>query len=249
VFTAEVLCGGIALPVVLPALASCAIATATAWVALPREATYPGLPDLPPTTSATVWALAVAVPLGLLAVGFVRLIARVSHHRPTGWWSLPAPLVAMLVVGLVGIPLPELFGNGKILADLAFDARGSIVLLLVLGALKPLLTSLCLGSGIAGGLFTPTLSTGAALGAGLGGLWSLAWPGTGVVTFAVIGAAAFVGAAMQAPLAALALLLELTHAGFGLMVPMAVATVLATVTARVVDGYSIYSGRLPPSGP
>jgi hypothetical protein len=51
-------------------------------------------------------------------------------------------------------------------------------------------------------------------------------------------------AAMQAPPAGLALVLELTHSGFQLMIPMAAATVTATVVARHVDGYSIYTARL-----
>ncbi|MBO0747983.1 MAG: chloride channel protein, partial [Acidimicrobiaceae bacterium] len=52
------------------------------------------------------------------------------------------------------------------------------------------------------------------------------------------------GASLQAPLTALALVLELTHAGFGIMVPMALAVVTATAVARYMDGYSIYSARL-----
>ena len=64
----------------------------------------------------------------------------------------------------------------------------------------------------------------------------------------MIGAAAVIGAAMQAPLAALALVLELTDSGFGLMVPMIAATVTATAIAFYIDGYSIYSAR-PPSRP
>ena len=62
----------------------------------------------------------------------------------------------------------------------------------------------------------------------------------------MVGAAAMMGAAMQAPLASLALALELTHSGFQIMVPMLAATVIATVVARYIDGYSIYSARLPP---
>jgi hypothetical protein len=58
-----------------------------------------------------------------------------------------------------------------------------------------------------------------------------------------------VGAAMQAPITALALVLELTHSGFGLMVPMLAATVTATAVAFYVDGYSIYSARLPSRPP
>jgi H+/Cl- antiporter ClcA len=67
--------------------------------------------------------------------------------------------------------------------------------------------------------------------------------------YAMIGAAAMIGAGMQAPLSALALVLELTHSGFSLMVPMIAATVIATALARYIDGYSIYSARLNPEAP
>jgi H+/Cl- antiporter ClcA len=125
-----------------------------------------------------------------------------------------------------------------------FLGEGGLALLFALFALKPLVTALCLGSGAAGGLFTPTLSTGAALGGFLGLAWSLLWPGSSVGAYAMIGAAAMIGASMQAPLTALALVLELTHSGFQIMVPLMAATVTATAVARYVDGYSIYSARL-----
>jgi CIC family chloride channel protein len=54
---------------------------------------------------------------------------------------------------------------------------------------------------------------------------------------------------MQAPLAGLALVLELTHTGFSLMIPMAAATAIATAVAFYLDGYSIYSARLPSRPP
>ena len=54
---------------------------------------------------------------------------------------------------------------------------------------------------------------------------------------------------MQAPLSALVLVLELTHVGFGLVVPMTVAVVVATAVARWVDGHSIYSARLSTISP
>jgi H+/Cl- antiporter ClcA len=60
----------------------------------------------------------------------------------------------------------------------------------------------------------------------------------------MVGAAAMIGASMQAPLTGLALVLELTHSGFQLTVPMIAATVGATAVARYVDGYSIYTARL-----
>ena len=126
----------------------------------------------------------------------------------------------------------------------AFLGVGSIGLLVALAVLKPLVTALCLGAGASGGLFTPVMSTGAVLGAALGIAWSQVWPGSPIGAYALIGAAAMIGAGMQAPLAALVLVLELTHSGFGLMVPMMVATVIATAITRWIDGYSIYTARL-----
>jgi H+/Cl- antiporter ClcA len=242
---AEVLYGSVQLPVVLPALTCSWIATLVGWLYLPSGATYPSLPNYPFHSSEMVWALFAGPLIGLLAVGFIRLIAWVSQPRLHGWGALVAPLPAFLLLGVIGLWLPQLFGNGKGIALDAFAGTTPLLLLLTLGLLKPLLTALCLGSGASGGLFTPTLSTGAALGGFLGLAWASLWPGAPAGAYAMIGAAAMIGASMQAPLAGLALVLELTHSGFGLMVPMIAATVLATMTVRYLDGYSIYSARLP----
>jgi H+/Cl- antiporter ClcA len=87
------------------------------------------------------------------------------------------------------------------------------------------------------------------LGAVLGAGWSWLWPGAPVGSYALIAAAAMIGAAMQTPLAALALVVELTHTADTLIVPMVIATMLATAVARYLDGYSIYSSRLPAQSP
>jgi H+/Cl- antiporter ClcA len=129
-----------------------------------------------------------------------------------------------------------------------FLSSGGLLTLFALFTLKPLVTAMCLGSGASGGLFTPTLSTGAVLGGFLGMLWSLLWPGVPLGAYAIIGAAATMGAGMQAPLAGLVLVVELTHSGLHLMLPMIAATALATTVARYLDGYSIYSARLAPHG-
>lgn len=245
IFTAEVLYGSFALPVVLPALATSLIATVVAWVYLPNGATYPDIPIYRFSGSLMVWSLVAGTIIGLLSVFYIRLIGWASHHGAKGgniFWAMP---LAFLVVGTLGLWYPQLFGNGKDMAHEAFLGAGSIGLLFALFALKPFVTALTLGSGAAGGLFTPFLSTGAVLGGFLGTLWIHLWPGTPLGAFALVGAAAMVGATMQAPLAGLVLVLELTHGGFSIMVPMAAATVIATFLVRQIDGYSIYSARLP----
>ncbi|HEY5352969.1 MAG TPA: chloride channel protein [Streptosporangiaceae bacterium] len=243
-FTAEVLMGSISLPVVLPALACSGIATVTAWLYLPSRATYLDVPGYHVTLPLLTWALLAGPMIGLVASGYIRLIGWVSHHQASGRLALIAPVAAFGILALIGFAYPQLFGNGKDMAHDAFLGSDSLVLLLALFALKPLVTALCLGSGASGGLFTPTLSTGAVLGGAAGIAWSLAWPGSPAGAYALVGAAAMLGAAMQAPLAGLALIMELTHGGFAIMIPLILATVTATVVARHIDGYSIYSARL-----
>jgi CIC family chloride channel protein len=248
-FTAEVLYGSFALPVVFPALATSLIATVVSWIYLPSHATYIDIPNYRFSASLMVWSLLAGVVIGILALGYVRLIGWVSFHRAKGtniFWMMP---LAFLLVGVVGIWYPQLFGNGKDMAHEAFLGVGGIGLFFALFALKPLLTSLTLGSGAAGGLFTPFLATGAMLGAFLGAAWVHLWPGTPIGAFALVGAAAMIGAAMQAPLAGLVLVFELTHGGFNIAIPMMAATVIATFLVRQVDGYSIYSARLPEREP
>ena len=242
--TAEIMMGAITLPVALPALACSGIATATAWLCLPRTATYPGVPSFQFTAPLLVWALLAGPLIGLAAAGYIRLIGWVTHHAATGRAAAFAPIAAFGILGLIGFAYPQLFGNGKDMASDAFLGTAGLAVLLPLAALKPLVTAMCLGSGVSGGLFTPTLSTGAALGGAVGIAWSLAWPGSPAGAYAIVGAAAMLGAAMQAPLTGLALMLELTSGGFGIMIPMVAATVTATMVARKVDGYSIYTARL-----
>jgi CIC family chloride channel protein len=245
-FTAEVLVGSMSLPTVLPALAASAVATVTAWIYLPTHPTYLDIPAYHFRPTLLVWALLVGPIIGLISAGYIRLIGWVSYHRPPGRAAILAPLLACSVLGLIGLKYPQLFGNGKDMAHDAFVGSGGLALFLALSALKPLVTAMCLGSGASGGLFTPVLSTGAVLGGFLGLAWTHLWPGSPVGAYAMIGAAAMVAAAAQAPLAGLALILELTHSGFGIMAPMVVAAVVATAVARHLDGYSMYSARLPP---
>jgi H+/Cl- antiporter ClcA len=245
IFASEVMLGSFALPTVLSALSCSLIATITAWLFLSSRATYADLPVYHFSGSLMVGSLVAGVVVGALAVGYVRLLGWVSAHRVQGATLLWAMPLAFAVVGLIGFRYPQLFGNGKDMAHDAFLGVGSLGLLFALFALKPLVTALTLGSGAAGGVFTPFLATGAALGACIGLVWGHLWPGSPVGAFALIGAAAMIGASMQAPLAGLVLVIELSHTGFNLMIPMMTATAIATLIVRQIDGYSIYSARLP----
>ena len=95
IFTAEVLYGSFALPVVLPALATSLIATMVAWLYLPSGATYADIPNYHFSGSLMVWSVVAGVIIGLLAVLYVRLIGWASHFRAKGLsilWMMPARL-------------------------------------------------------------------------------------------------------------------------------------------------------------
>ncbi len=248
-FALEVLLGAVTLPLVLPALATSLIATAIAWVALGDHPTYQ-LPELRLVPSQIAWAAIVGPLAGLAAVAWVRTIALVNRHKPTGGAArFLAPVVVFTALGTVAISYPELLGNGQDIIQLTLNDQLAVVTIAVLLVLKPLATSACVGAGARGGLFTPTLAFGALLGVLLGHAWTaLGGPGA-PSSFAVIGGAAVLGASMQGPLAAIVLVFELTRHADALMVPMLLAVTEATVLARIIGAPSIYSARLGASEP
>jgi chloride channel protein, CIC family len=242
-FSLEVLLGALTLPLVVPALASALIATAVAWIALPTRSTYI-IPSYGLHASQIVWAAIVGPLAGLAAIAYIRLIARAHAVRPSGRGRLIAPIFVFAALGALAIPYPELLGNGRNLVQVTLLGGVGASLLAVLLVLRPLATAGCLGSGAPGGLFTPTLAFGVLLGSLLGRGWLEIWPGGAVGAYAIIGGAAVLAAAMQAPLAAVVLLLELTHGPYALMVPVLLAVVEATLVVRVARMPSIYSARL-----
>ena len=180
---------------------------------------------------------------GLVSVGFVRIIAWGDRNKPTGWRRLIAPSAALVSLGALSIEFPQLLGNGKELAELAFTSQVPPVLLLTLFVLKPLATVACLGSGVPGGLFTPSLAMGALLGGILGAGWSWMWPGVPLGFFAIIGATAVLAATTRGPISSVVLVMELTGRDRSFILPLLLAVVTATVVARSIDARSIYDAR------
>jgi len=240
-FALEVLRGALALRFVLPALTASLIATMVAWLVIPNAPLYHIAVEIN-SASVILWALVAGPVIGLASVGYVRLIALADRNRPKGRFRLIAPPLAFALLGLVSITFPQLLGNGKDLAQLAFDGAVAPKLLLALLVLKPLATFMCLGSGAPGGLFTPSLTFGALLGGVLGYLWI--WPGAPLGLFAIAGAGALLASTTQGPISAAVLMIEMTGHDRAFIVPMLVAVAVATLVARTIDPRSIYDVRL-----
>ena len=242
-FALEVLRGELALRYVLPALVTALIATGVSWTFLPDAPTYL-IPAYPGSVSVTMWSLVAGPIVGVVAVAYVRAVAWADRHRPKVVWRVWAPVLALAVVGIVAIRFPQVLGNGRDVAQLAFTGQVGAVLLLALLFLKPFATLLCLGSGTPGGLFTPSLAFGALLGGLLGLAWSALWPGVPPGLFAVLGAAAMLAATTQGPLSAIVLMIELTGQARAFIVPLLLVVAMATLVARTIEPRSIYDARL-----
>ncbi|MDA8147880.1 MAG: chloride channel protein [Actinomycetota bacterium] len=242
-FGLEVLLGTLTLPMVLPALATAGIATGVSWVLLPDQPTY-RLPTYAVTPSLAIAAIVCGPLAGVLAVGYIRLFAWSKEHRPGGWRLLVSLAAVFVAVGCVSVEYPEVLGNGKDLAQFLFLGQLGLSLVAVLLVIRPLATGTFLRGGAVGGLFTPTLAFGALFGAVFGHAWTALWPGTEPGAYAIIGASAMLAAAMQAPLASLALMVELTGTGGSLLVPLILAVIGAMLVSRALDDRSIYTAPL-----
>jgi H+/Cl- antiporter ClcA len=243
VFSLEVMRGKLALRFVLPALLASLIATGVSWVALPDAPTYI-IPSFPLSASVIVWVIVAAPFFAFASILYVRLVRWADKGKPHGWQRFIAPVIVLGLLGVVSVRFPEILGNGKDLSQLLFADQVGLRLLLALLLLKPLATILCMRGGVPGGLFTPSLTFGALLGATLGHAWSMLWPGVPLGFFALLGAGAVLSATTQGPISAVVLMLELTGRDRSFILPLILVAALSALIARSVEPRSIYDARL-----
>ncbi len=122
-------------------------------------------------------------------------------------------------------------------------------LLAVLGVAKLFATSISLGSGASGGIFSPSLFMGATAGGAFGAVVTAIHPveGVGVATCAMIGMAAMVGGGTGAAMTAVTMTFEMTR-DYDLVMPIIVAVALAIGVRRLLSEENIYTVKLVARG-
>src|SRR5947209_6992339 len=111
-FTLEVLLRTFILSALIPAIATCVIATLVAWIGLGDQAVY-ALPSLAISQSLVIWSIVTGPLFGFAAFWFVRATQAARAHAPRGW-HLPLWCVAVFpVIGLLSMSFPQLLGNGR----------------------------------------------------------------------------------------------------------------------------------------
>ncbi|MFM0648757.1 chloride channel protein [Paraburkholderia bryophila] len=219
VFVLEVLLGTFGWTALVPAIVTSAVAALVAQAGLGNEHQYL-VPSLTLSASLVVWSVVCGPIFGAAAWGFTEITKRSRAAAPKDWRLPVLSLLNFAIVGVLAMHFPQLLGNGKGPAGLAFDGGLTIGLAAMLLVLKVVITVSSLRAGAEGGLLTPGLANGALLAIVLGGLWSLVWPGASLGSFAVVGATAFLAASMQMPITAVVLMFEFTRVSQDFLIPV-----------------------------
>ncbi|MHB8462110.1 MAG: chloride channel protein, partial [Vulcanimicrobiaceae bacterium] len=196
------------------------------------------------------WELVLYAILGMLAAvwatGFVNLLYAVEdgfERSPLPQWVRGA--IGFAGVGVIGIWFPQIFGVGYDAIQQVFYSHVPAIHALTLAVLKPLATSLTLGAGGSGGVFAPSLFTGAFLGDGFGVFVHHAFPSwTGpAAAYGLVGMAAVFAAASEAPITSIMIVFEMSN-DYTIILPLMVAVVIATLLGRRLLGATIYERKL-----
>jgi len=204
----------------------------------------------------SVWELPLYLGLGLLAGPLAALYVRLLYLAQDffrQWIKVPRwlkPAIAGLMVGLVGIFLPQVFGVGyDTIGKILNGEQMGIVLLLGIMAAKLVLTPVSIAGGFPGGVFAPSLFIGAALGGAFGQAANQIFPQLNIVpaAFAMVGMAALLAGAVHAPLTAVLLLFEMTR-DYRIILPLMFAVIVSLLISQKLQRDSVYTLGLARKG-
>ncbi|HTT76785.1 MAG TPA: chloride channel protein [Candidatus Binataceae bacterium] len=189
--------------------------------------------------------------LGIAGAFYIRLF----HATGRFFRGLQVPEWAKLcgglfVVGLIAMFLPQNLSDGYPFIDMAMKGELAVWLLASLAIAKFVASIISLDSGAAGGTFGPTFFIGAMAGGAFRGVSHFILPSfTGPSgSYSLVGLGAFLAAVTHAPLTALFLLFEMTELNYSVALPAMIATIIALVVARSIEGESIDTYQLAREG-
>ena len=190
---------------------------------------------------------------GVASWAFIRLLVFMEDGFP----KLPGNvytqnIVGMTLVGLMMIGLTHAFGHSYVdgvgygviqaILDKGMTATSLLILLFVL---KLLATTISLGSGASGGIFSPSLYLGSTLGAAFASVAALVLPNAGLTlpSAAIVGMAAVVGAGTGGVMTGIIMVFEMTR-DYAIIVPVIVAVAVAAGVRRALIAETIYTIKL-----
>ena len=190
--------------------------------------------------------------LGLAAafigVGFKSVLYAIEDVCDRVWKGRPEwcrPAVGGIVLGALLLALPQMYGVGYPVMDKAVAGNYVLWFLVLLMLAKMVAASLTIGIGGSGGVFAPSLFTGAMAGTAFGVIARHLF-GSGVgspAIYGVIAMGAVFAAAAQAPLTSIASVIEMTG-NYTLTLPVMLAVGLAAGVSKRLTYGTIYTTKL-----
>src|ERR1700723_3268849 len=165
----------------------------------------------------------------LQAIAFMRPVLRRLPH----WTEYFQPGIAGLLMGFIGIRVPQVMGAGYPIIDWALHDQFTWNMLLLLAACKIVATSLSFVSGTPGGMFAPTLFIGAMLGGAVGGVEHLLFHNlTGSVgAFALVGMGVLFAGFLRVPITSVFMVIEVSGS-YSAILPVMISNTIAYLISR-----------------
>jgi CIC family chloride channel protein len=195
------------------------------------------------------WFLVLGVLSGIVAAAFLLLLRKSEEF----FGSLKIPIfvrmtIAGLVVGILAVWFPNVWGNGYAAINEILHQPLALWFLAGLFLAKTTAILATVGSGAVGGVFTPTLFIGAALGSIFGHLLHLGnLTSTEMGAFALVGMGSLLAGTTHAPLLAMIMMFEISL-NYSIMPPLMLACAVSTLVSRSLHRESIYTEPLRKKG-
>jgi len=198
----------------------------------------------------SIWEIGFYMAFGLLAALAGFLFIKMLYRTEDLFSKFPVPeyfhpAIGGLLVGVIGLWYPQIFGVGYENIELALYGQIAAGMALILVFAKLVATSLTLGSGASGGIFAPSLFIGAMLGVAFSKLTLILFPDVGIQpgASALIGMAAVFAGAAQAPITSILILFELTG-DYKIILPLMAAVIISYLLLKKLSPESIYTLKL-----
>jgi chloride channel protein, CIC family len=248
-FVLEVVTGMVVLDAILPALVATVIAAAVARGMIGDGPIY-GQRAFELHSSVELLAFAgLGLCTALAAQGFMRMLSFGERAFARTWLPMPwRPAFGGLLAGAIIVVIPEVAGNGYQPLNALLDGGFTVGFVALLLVAKCVATTASVSSGSPGGVFTPALLVGGAVGF----LYASALAGVGaqigpVGGYSLVGMAAATAATTHAPLLAAVMAFELSG-DYAIALPLLLATAIATLVSRSLRRDSIYTAELRQRG-
>ena len=186
--------------------------------------------------------------LGTLAAAFNKTLVTVIKHS-SQFHIVPRLMLAAVITGALGFLVPGAMGVGSGAIDVSLANNWHIGLLLSLLLAKFIMTTFALGLGIPGGIVGPIIGIGAIAGAFGGALVMQLLPGEHIGNdFILMGMAGFMAASLNAPIAALLAVVELSGQLEIILPAMIVITISSIISGQLFNNRSVFTMQLDVQG-